>query len=150
MVKLLDANISQNISYSGGISIPLTTTPQLFGSLGLSTEGAGANIRTQFTATVALSSLATVAVPITISIYRGVGPQRVLIYSATETAVAAGVLQVASRSIITVTGADYRPPSPESFLVYQAFISIPSGVALAPIRTGPESFNAAVYSDWWD
>ncbi|MBY0090735.1 hypothetical protein H7S74_28555 [Priestia aryabhattai] len=147
MAKLLDANTSQNISFSDGISIPLTTTPQLFGTLGLSTVGAGENIRTQFTATVALSSLATVAVPVVISIYRGVGPQRVLIYSATETAVATGLLQVASRSIITVTGSDYRPPVPGSFLVYQAFISIPNGIALAPTRTGPESFNAAVYSD---
>ncbi|MDY0943740.1 hypothetical protein [Priestia megaterium] len=147
MVKLLDAHISQNISYSDGISIPLTTTPELFGTLGLSTVGAGPNIRVQFTATVAISSLASVAVPVVISIYRGVGPSRVLVYSATDTAPAVGVLQVASRKIITVTGADYRPPNPGTSLAYQAFISIPNGVALAPTRTGPESFNVAVYSD---
>jgi hypothetical protein len=35
--------------------------------------------------TVAISSLVTVAVPITIQIYRGEGPGRVLVYSATET-----------------------------------------------------------------
>lgn len=51
----------------------------------LNTAGAGPNLRVQFTATVAISSLVTVAVPITIQIYRGEGPGRVLVYSATET-----------------------------------------------------------------
>jgi hypothetical protein len=147
MGKFLDAQISQNSSTSGSIAIPLTSTPQLFGTLGLSTAGAGANIRTQFTATVSISSLALVAVPVTISIFRGMGPGAVLVYSATETSEVAGVLGVASRKVFTITGADFKPPAPGSFLVYQAFVSIPGGVALAPTRNGPESFNAAIYSD---
>ncbi|MFJ8070899.1 hypothetical protein ACIQZD_18385 [Peribacillus sp. NPDC096447] len=146
MGKFLDAQISQNISLSGGIAIPVSSTPALFGTLGLNTSGAGPNLRVQFTATVALSSLAAVIVPVTIQIYRGVGPGRVLVYSAIETAPAAGALLVASRNIITVNGADYRPPNPGS-LVYQAFISIPGGIPIAPTRTGPESFNVAAFSD---
>ncbi|MGE6716974.1 hypothetical protein ACQKGD_06290 [Peribacillus frigoritolerans] len=146
MGTFLDSQISQNISYSGGIAIPLSPTPALFGTLGLNTAGAGPNLRVQFSATVAISSLVTVAVPITIEIYRGVGPGRVLVYSATETSPVIGALGVASRRIITVTGSDYRPPNPGN-LVYQAFISIPGGIVLVPTRTGPESLNSAAYSD---
>lgn len=146
MGTFLDAQISQNISFSGQIAIPLSPTPALFGTLGLNTAGAGTNLRVQFSATFAISSLVTVAVPITIQVYRGVGPGRVLVYSATETSPVIGALGVASRRIITITGADYRPPNPGN-LVYQAFISIPGGIVLVPTRTGPESFNAAAYSD---
>lgn len=148
MVKLLDARTSQNISYSGGLSIPVSATPALFAEVGLITTGAGPSLRIQFTASVALSSLASVAVPVRIDIYRGrqSDPNRVLVYSAVETTDVAGVLGVASRKIFTVTGSDYVPPNP-GLLVYQAFISIPGGVPVAPTRTGPESFNAAAYSD---
>jgi hypothetical protein len=146
MGQFVDAQVSQNISYSGGIAIPVTSTPTLFGTLGLNLAGAGPNLRVQFTATAAISSLATVAVPIAIEIYRGVGPGRVLVYSAVETTPALGVLGVAARSIITLTGSDNNPPNTGS-LIYQAFISIPGGIAIAPTRTGPESFNAAVYSN---
>ncbi|MFE4143744.1 hypothetical protein ACFX4I_18185 [Peribacillus sp. YIM B13472] len=148
MGRFLDARISQNISKSGQIAIPLSSTPARFGTLGLVTSGAGPNLRVQFTATVAISSLAAVLVPVLIEIYRGQGPGRVLVYSATETAPAAGALLVASRHIITVTGADYLPPNPPTgLLAYEAFVSIPGGVPVAPTRTGPESFNAAAYSD---
>ncbi|MFB3161493.1 hypothetical protein P5G62_011705 [Neobacillus sp. 179-C4.2 HS] len=146
MTRLLDAQISQNISTSGGISIPLTTTPTLFATLGLNTSGAGADLRVQFTGTVGISSLAQVAVPITVDVYRGIGPNRVLVYSVTETSEVAGTLGVASRKILTFTGADSNPPNP-GFLIYQAFVSIPGGIPIAPTRTGPESFNAQVYSE---
>jgi small basic protein len=79
MGTFLDAQISQNISISGGIAIPLSSTPALFATLDLTTGGAGPNLRVQFTATIAISSLVTVAVPITIEIYRGVG-QNVSLY----------------------------------------------------------------------
>ncbi|MFP3122356.1 hypothetical protein OH784_06215 [Ectobacillus funiculus] len=148
MSTFLDARTSQNISYSDGLSIPLSSTPALFAELGLVTTGAGPNLRIQFTASVAVSSLASVAVPIRIDIYRGrlADPERVLVYSAIETTAVAGILGVASRKILTVTGSEYTPPNP-GLLVYQAFISIPGGVPIAPTRTGPESFNAAAYSD---
>jgi len=148
MVKLLDARTSQNISFSGGLSTPISTTPALFAELGLITAGAGPNLRIQFTASVALSSLASAAVPVRVDIYRGreSDPNRVLVYSAIETTNVAGVLGVASRKIFTLTGSDYTPPNP-GLLIYQAFISLPGGVPVAPTRTGPESFNAAAYSD---
>ncbi len=37
MGTFLDAQTSQNASFSDSISIPVTTTPALFGSLGLNT-----------------------------------------------------------------------------------------------------------------
>lgn len=37
MGTFLDAQISQNTSFSGGIAIPLSSTPALFGTLGLNT-----------------------------------------------------------------------------------------------------------------
>jgi hypothetical protein len=146
MGEFLDAQISQNISTSAGAAIPIGATPALFGTLGLNTSGAGANLRIQFTATVAVSSLATIAVPITISIFRGVGPDAVLVYRATELPIALGAVGALNRRIITVTGADYQPPNP-GFLIYQAFVNTEGGVAVAPTRTGPESFNASAYSD---
>jgi hypothetical protein len=146
MGQFLDAQISQNISTSDAAAIPATATPALFGTLGLNTTGAGTNLRVQFTATAAISSLALVAVPITISIFRGVGPGAVLVYSATELPIALGAVGALNRRIITVTGADYQPPNP-GFLIYQAFINTSGGLAVAPTRTGPESFNAAAYSD---
>ncbi|MFJ5760220.1 hypothetical protein ACIQAA_14040 [Neobacillus sp. NPDC093182] len=146
MTRLLDAQISQNISHSGAISIPLSATPTLFATLGLNTAGAGVNLRIQFTGTVGISSLAQVAVPVTVEVYRGTGPTRVLIYSATETSDVAGTVGVAARNILTFTGADFNPPNP-GFLIYQAFVRIPGGVPVAPTRTGPESFNAQAYSE---
>jgi hypothetical protein len=146
MVNFLDARTSQNISTSNAIAIPVTATPALFGTLGLNTTGAGPNLRVQFTATVCISSLATIAVPITISIFRGVGPGAVLVYRATDQPIAAGAVGALNRRIITVTGSDYQPPN-TGLLIYQAFVNTEGGVAVAPTRTGPESFNASAYSD---
>ncbi|CAH0131906.1 MULTISPECIES: hypothetical protein [Bacillaceae] len=146
MGKFLDAQTSQNASYRDSISIPVTTTPALFGSLGLNTTGAGPNIRVEFTFTATLSSLAAILTPVNIEIYRGTGVGRVLVYSAQLTLPVAG-LGVASETIITLAGADFNPPSPNNFLVYQSFISIPGGIVIAPTRTGPESFFAAAFSN---
>lgn len=57
MGAFLDAQTSQNASYRNSIAIPVTTTPALFGTLGLSTVGAGANIRVEFAFSAAISSL---------------------------------------------------------------------------------------------
>lgn len=143
--RFLDSEISQNSSFSGGISIPLSSTPTLYATLGLDLTTAGANRRVQFTTTVGISSLASVAVPVTIEVYRGTGPGRILVYSATETTEVLGTLGVASRKVFTFTGADFNPPA--QFLIYQAFVSIPGGIAIVPTRSGPESLNAQAYSD---
>lgn len=142
----LDAQTSQNASYRNSIAIPVTTTPALFGTLGLSTVGAGANIRVEFAFSAAISSLAALLTPVNIEVYRGVGPVRVLVYSAQITLPVAG-LGVASETVFTLAGADFNPPSPSNFLIYQSFISIPAGIVILPTRTGPESFYAAAYSD---
>ena len=146
MAIFLDAMTSQNASFRNSIAIPVTTTPALFGTLGLNTTGSGGNIRVEFNFTATLSTLAALLTPINIEIYRGTGPDRVLVYSAQPTLPVAG-LGVASRTVITLAGADFNPPSPDNFLIYQAFISIPGGIAILPTRTGPESFYAAAYSD---
>lgn len=146
MVKLLDARTSQNASYFNSIAVPVTAAPQLFGTLGLNATGAGTNIRVELALTVAFTSAATVLTPVDITIYRGTGPNRVLIYSARET-LPVSVLGIAATRLITVTAADFNPPAPNNLLVYQAFINTAGGVAVAPTRTGPESFYAAAYSD---
>ncbi|MES1039921.1 hypothetical protein [Peribacillus simplex] len=146
MGKFLDAQTSQNASYRDSISVPVTATPALFGTLGLNTTGAGPNLRVEFTFTATLSSLAAILTPVNIEIYRGTGVGRVLVYSAQLTLPVAG-LGVASETIITLAGADFNPPSPNNFLVYQSFISIPGGIVVAPTRTGPESFYAAAFSN---
>ncbi|MCK1982852.1 MULTISPECIES: hypothetical protein [Peribacillus] len=146
MGKFLDAQTSQNASYRDSISVPVTATPALFGTLGLNTTGAGPNLRVEFTFTATLSSLAAILTPVNIEIYRGTGVGRVLVYSAQLTLPVAG-LGVASETLITLAGADFNPPSPNNFLVYQSFISIPGGIVVAPTRTGPESFYAAAFSN---
>ncbi|MDQ0269725.1 hypothetical protein [Cytobacillus purgationiresistens] len=146
MGKFLDAQTSQNASTNGAISIPVTTTPALFGTLGLSTAGAGANIRVGISLSVTFSSLASVLTPIRVDIYRGQGPGRALIYSATDTLPVAG-LGLASTTVLSFNAADFNPTSADNFLVYQAFISAPGGILLLPTRTGPETFYAAAYSD---
>ncbi|MGE7760006.1 hypothetical protein [Peribacillus sp. NPDC097895] len=146
MGTFLDAQISQNASYRDSISIPVTTTSALFGTLGLNTTSAGPNIRVEFTFTATLSSIAAILTPINIEVYRGTGPGRVLVYSGQQTLPVAG-LGVASETIVTLAGADFNPPSPNNFLTYQSFISIPGGTVIAPTRTGPESFFAAAYSN---
>ncbi|MGE7760419.1 hypothetical protein [Peribacillus sp. NPDC097895] len=146
MGKFLDSQISQNASFRNSIAIPVTTTPALFGTLGLSTAGAGPNIRVEFTFTATLSTLAALLTPVNVEVYRGTGPGRVLVYSGQITLPVAG-LGVASETVFTLAGADFNPPSPSDFLIYQSFISIPAGIVILPTRTGPESFFAAAYSN---
>ncbi|MFC5734536.1 hypothetical protein [Cytobacillus gottheilii] len=146
MGTFLDAQTSQNASFSDSISIPVTTTPALFGSLGLNTTGAAGPIRVEFAFTATVTSLLSLLQPITIQIYRVSGGVSTLVYSAAPTLAVAG-LGVASRTVISLSGADFNPPAPDNFLVYQAYISIPGGVAIAPTRVGPESFSAAAYSN---
>lgn len=40
--RLIDSQISQNVSTAGAVSIPASATPALFGTLGLNTAAAGA------------------------------------------------------------------------------------------------------------
>ncbi len=82
--RLIDSQISQNVSTAGAVSIPASATPALFGTLGLNTAAAGPNLSVHFTATVTLSAVVAVLVPVTITIFRVVGGVSTLVYSATE------------------------------------------------------------------
>ncbi|MET3548801.1 hypothetical protein ABID47_005433 [Paenibacillus favisporus] len=142
--RLIDSQISQNVSTAGAVAIPASTTPALFGTLGLNTSTAGANLSVHFTATVTLSAVVAVLVPVTVTIFRVVGGVSTLIYSATET-LPVGTLLLTT-DVLTVTGIDLLTTNP-GFVIYQAFVSIPAGLAVIPNRTGPESFEAVAYSD---
>ncbi|ARF69092.1 hypothetical protein B7C51_16675 [Paenibacillus larvae subsp. pulvifaciens] len=140
----LDAQISQN---SGSFGAPLTlvtSIPVLFGTLGLITAGAGANLRVQFKSTVTIGAIVTVASSVIIQIVRGVGGPGVgtTVYTAIHTLPLLGDA-IFSTEVITITGSDL-PPNP-GFLTYQAFVSV-TGIAVAT-RVGPESFNALAVSD---
>ncbi|BFH60965.1 hypothetical protein [Paenibacillus azoreducens] len=142
--RLIDSQISQNVSTAGAVSIPASATPELFGTLGLNTAAAGPNLSVHFTATVTLSAVVAILVPVTVTIFRVVGGVSTLIYSATET-MPVGTLLLTT-NVLTVTGIDLLLTNP-GFVVYQAFVSIPSGLAVIPNRVGPESFEAVAYSD---
>jgi hypothetical protein len=144
MAILLDQQVSQNASTANAIAIPLSATPELFGTLGLNVSGAGANLRVHFTATVTVSALVTVLTPVTITIFRLVGGIPTLIFSVTEN-LPVGTL-ILSQTVVTANGVDYNPPN-DGFLVYQAFVSAPGLLEIFPTRVGPESFNAEAYSD---
>lgn len=142
--RLIDSQISQNVSTAGAVSIPASATPALFGTLGLNTAAAGPNLSVHFTATVTLSAVVAVLVPVTITIFRVVGGVSTLVYSAMQT-LPVGTLLLTT-DVITVTGIDLLTTNP-GFVVYQAFVSIPGGLTVIPNRVGPESFEAVAYSD---
>ncbi|MEC0372451.1 hypothetical protein [Paenibacillus chibensis] len=141
---LVDSQISQNVSTAGAVAIPATTTPALFGTLGLNTSTAGPNLSVHFTATVTLSAVVAVLVPVTITINRVVDGVSTTIYSATES-LPVGTLLLTT-DVLTITGIDLLTTNP-GFVVYQAFVSIPAGLAVIPTRVGPESFEAVAFSD---
>ncbi|MCR8842754.1 hypothetical protein NQ117_03590 [Paenibacillus sp. SC116] len=84
MAKFLDGQISQNASYAGSISIPATTAPALFGTLGLNLTGAGPNPRVIFEGTVSLFSLLGVLTTATITVVRISGGIPVVVYTANQ------------------------------------------------------------------
>ncbi|WP_440111002.1 hypothetical protein [Paenibacillus sp. QZ-Y1] len=140
MSQFLDARTSQNASFANSIAVPILVinTPQLFGQIGLLTEGAGANPRVQLKGTVSVQ-LPLALVGITITIVRGTLPTDPLIYSATSTF----SLSVLAPQVITFSANDFNPPiTPQ--LTYTAFVS---SNLLGTIRVGPENFDGAVYSD---
>ncbi|NWL89121.1 MULTISPECIES: hypothetical protein [unclassified Paenibacillus] len=142
MGRFLDQQVSQNSSTTGSIGIILVdSSPMLFGTLGLDVSEAGPNLRIQFTALVTISGIISEETPITIDIFRGTGPDAVLIYSLTELLPMGTVLKA-----VIADGVDYTPPN-SGFLIYQAFVSKGDAPTQFPARRGPESFSAAAYSD---
>jgi hypothetical protein len=147
MVKLLDARTSQNASFQQSISTSTSTTPVLFGQVGLDCFNPGGVIRVQFTATATISFPGTSTnMNIFFQIVRGTLITDPTVYTAIlgvpATAPGAGPLLFP----FTVTGSDYNVPAPaNNQLIYSAFISSNSTISS---RVGPESFNVAAYSDF--
>lgn len=140
MGYLVDGRTSQNASYANSIAIPILfiNAPQLFGQIGLNTEGAEGTLRVQFTGTISVE-LPLALVGITISIVRGTLPTDHLVYSATSTF----GLSILAAQVISFSAADYNPPL-EPLLTYTAFIS---SNLLGTVRVGPENFDGILISD---
>jgi hypothetical protein len=145
--RFLDARTSQNSSFQQSISSSTPTTPTLFGQVGLECSNPGGIIRVQFTATLTISfpGNSSSSSTILIQVVRGTQITDPTVYSANLTIPVTGP----GGSLIfpyTVTGSDYNVPAPpNNQLVYSAFISSNSTLT---VRVGPESFNAAAYSDF--
>lgn len=140
MGTYVDGRTSQNASTANSIAIPILVvdTPQLFGQIGIITEGVTTNPRVIMKGTVSVQ-LPLALVGITISIVRGTLPTDPLVYSATSTF----SLSVLAPQVITFSADDFTPPiTPQ--LTYTAFVS---SNLLGTIRVGPESFDGILVSD---
>lgn len=147
MTRLLDARTSQHASFEQSISTSTPTTPTLFGQVGLDCLNPGGTIRVQFTATLTISFPGNATdLTILIQVVRGTQITDPIVYSANLTLPATAPVEASLIFPYTVTGSDYDVPAPPSNqLIYSAFISSNSTL---PTRVGPESFNAAAYSDF--
>lgn len=140
MTIFVDSRTSQNSSFANSINIPILAinTPQLFGQIGLLTEGSGTNPRVVFSGTISVQ-VPLALVGVTVTIVRGTLPTNPVVYSATSTF----NLSVLAPQVINFTATDFNPPvTPQ--LTYTAFISTN---LLGTIRVGPESFNGQLYTD---
>lgn len=140
MGTYLDGRTSQNASFANSIAIPILVinTPQLFGQVGLITQGVTTNPRVILKGTISLS-LPLALLGITVTIVRGTLPTDPLVYSATSTF----GLSVLAPQVIAFSADDFNPPvTPQ--LTYTAFVS---SNLLGTVRVGPESFDAILVSD---
>ncbi|WP_342566034.1 hypothetical protein NST84_13360 [Paenibacillus sp. FSL R7-0345] len=140
MGTYLDARTSQNASTANSIAIPILVinTPQLFGQIGLLSEGVTTNPRVLLKGTVSVQ-LPLALVGITIRIVRGTLATDPVVYSATSTF----NLSLLAPQVITFSAADFNPPvTPQ--LTYTAFVS---SNLLGTVRVGPESFDGILVSD---
>lgn len=143
MTTFLDARTSQNASLANSISIPIQTfvTPQLFGQIGLLTDGAGANLRVLLkgTVTINLSFSGNTTFGIIVTIVRGTLATDPVIYSATST------FDSTPRApkVFTFSASDFNPPLLPQ-LTYTAFVVTDT---IPAFRVGPENFDGFVVSD---
>ncbi|MEK3685494.1 hypothetical protein GC101_23910 [Paenibacillus sp. LMG 31459] len=140
MGTYVDGRTSQNASTANSIAIPILVinTPQLFGQIGIITQGVTTNPRVILKGTVSVQ-LPLALVGVTISIVRGTLPTDPLVYSATSTF----SLSVLAPQVITFSADDFIPPiTPQ--LTYTAFIT---SNLLGTVRVGPESFDGILVSD---
>lgn len=134
--QYLDSKIA--INSVGGTAV--TTTPNVFATLGLNTVNAGPDLEIQFSASISIliDYVPEANITVTVTINRISSLGTVPVYMVTQ-----GFLN--RMSFITVAGADYQPPNPDGFLIYQAVVSAANFDA-NPISVGPESLIAAAYS----
>lgn len=140
MGTYVDGRTSQNASFANSIAIPILVinTPQLFGQIGLITEGVTTNPRVILKGTISVT-LPLALVGLTITIVRGTLPTDPLVYSATSTF----GLSILAAQVIAFTADDFNPPiTPQ--LTYTAFVS---SNLLGTVRVGPESFDGILVSD---
>lgn len=140
MGTYLDARTSQNASAANSIAIPIlvVNTPQLFGQIGLLSEGVTTNPRVLLKGIISVQ-LPLALVGITVTIVRGTLPTDPVVFSATSTF----SLSVLAPQVIAFSADDFDPPvTPQ--LTYTAFVS---SNLLGTIRVGPESFDGILVSD---
>lgn len=140
--RFLDSQVSMNSSATGAISIPVTTTPTLFATLGLNASAAGPELEIQYTVTSTLTNLVATSIPVTFIVQRVFNGVTTTIYSATHDNFEI-VASPNNHTVVTFNGTDFLPPA--GFLIYQVLIS--TTVDDAIIRIGPESMIAAAYSN---
>jgi hypothetical protein len=147
LTRLLDARTSQNASLQNSINIPTSTTPTLFGQVGLQVLNPGGIIRVQFTATLTISFPGnSTNLTVLIQVVRGTQITDPTVYSSNLTIPATAPVAGSLIFPYTVTGSDFNVPAPiNNQLVYSAFVSSNS---ILTSRIGPESFNAEAYSDF--
>lgn len=140
MSFLVDGRTSQNASTSNAIAVPILVinTPQLFGQIGLNSEGATGTPRVIMNGTMSLQ-LPLALVGITIIVVRGTLATDPVVYSCTSTF----DLALLAPQVITFTAADYDPPM-APVLTYTAFVS---SNLLGTIRVGPENFSGILIAD---
>ncbi|GIO10757.1 hypothetical protein J19TS2_03120 [Cohnella xylanilytica] len=134
MGRFLDLRSSMNSSITGAPNTPLTTTPVLFGVIGLQTDNVANKV-------ITLTGMVGISDPIvgntfTIQILRGTttySPANV-IYTATL-----GVRVSLFSDIYTFTAQDLLAPAAAE-TIYSAFIFGGPLIVLSGVRTGPEVF----------
>ncbi|GFN31964.1 hypothetical protein [Paenibacillus xylaniclasticus] len=133
MGTFLDMRSSMNANASGSIGVSLSTTPELFGIIGLQTKNVANPIIT-LSGTIGISGGA-LGNTFTIEIVRGL-TGGTTIYSAQQ-AIALNVLN--GSDIYSFTAQDLLAPAAEE-TVYSAFISGGPLAVLTGARNGPETF----------
>ncbi|EFM12986.1 conserved hypothetical protein [Paenibacillus curdlanolyticus YK9] len=139
MGTFLDMRSSMNANASGSIGVSLTTTPQLFGIIGLQTRNV-ANPIVTLAGTIGISGGA-LGNTFTVEIVRGV-TGGATIYTA-EMAIALNVLN--GNALYSFNAQDLNAPAAEE-TVYTAFISGGPLAVLTGARNGPETFYGTASS----
>ncbi|GAB2718088.1 hypothetical protein ACFQWB_14270 [Paenibacillus thermoaerophilus] len=134
MGTFLDLRSSMNANATGSIGVSLTTTPALFGIIGLQTQNV-ANPIVTLTGTIGISGFAgLIGSTFTISVVRGT-TGGTTIYTATVPF----SLSIAEAELVSFTAQDLLAPAAAE-TVYTAFISGSAALVASGARVGPEVF----------